>query len=259
MDNDVISSPRSKIEAGRCGDILLQTFDLIQVINLKERRDRKAEIEREFQRIGLSFDLPQLTFLDASRFEEPGNFDSIGARGCFDSHVRAMDTARNRGARTTLIVEDDCDFSRHIDALLPKALAGLATTNWSIFYGGHLGWDGELDATPPVSLAKPKEGVRGTHMIGLTIEAIDLALPYLKAMRERPNGSPEGGPMHVDGAYCWFRTAYPHLETWAASPMLGYQRPSRTDIHPLGIMDATPGLRDITACARRVRHRFMRR
>jgi len=246
-----IPSVQSEETAQRSRHALLRSFDLIQVINLKERNDRRKDIEKEFERIGLSFDHPQIAFLEASRFENRNNFATTGARGCFDSHLRAMETARDVGARTTLILEDDCDFARNFVSLLPNVLESLGRTDWSIFYGGHLGWNGEADAESLISLANPKHGILGAHMMGWTAEAISLALPYLKAMRERPAGSHEGGPMHVDGAYNWFRRSHPHLQTWVASPALAYQRPSKTDIHRLRMFDTILGLRSLTAYARR--------
>ena len=36
--------------------------------------------------------------------------------------------------------------------------------------------------------------------------------------------------MHVDGAYSTIRSQNPQLKTYAIAPVLGHQRPSRTDI-----------------------------
>lgn len=59
--------------------------------------------------------------------------------------------------------------------------------------------------------------------------------------------------MHVDGAYNWVRRLNPDLPTLMASPQLGSQRPSRTDIHQLKWFDKVPGIRDLATFARRLR------
>ena len=80
------------------------------------------------------------------------------------------------------------------------------------------------------------------------------AAAYLGAMLERKPGDPLGGPMHVDGAYNWFRRAHAHHIAVAAVPELGYQRASRTDIHDLRWFDRWPGVRAAVAVIRRIRN-----
>ncbi len=53
---------------------------------------------------------------------------------------------------------------------------------------------------------------------------------YLEAMLQRPKGSPDGGPMHVDGAYSWFRRAHPEVAAYVCTPSVAQQRSSRSDI-----------------------------
>lgn len=59
---------------------------------------------------------------------------------------------------------------------------------------------------------------------------IEAMVGYLEAMLKRPNGSPEGGPMHVDGAYSWFRRAHPGVAAYVCTPSVAQQRYSRSDI-----------------------------
>ncbi len=61
--------------------------------------------------------------------------------------------------------------------------------------------------------------------------------------------------MHVDGAFSRFRADHPDVVTLAALPPLGYQRPSRTDIHALRFYDRWPVLRDIVDAFRRMKQR----
>jgi len=61
--------------------------------------------------------------------------------------------------------------------------------------------------------------------------------------------------MHVDGAYGWFRYEFPSKATWLAVPQLGYQRSSRTDIHPLQWFDRIPGIRWAIEWLRQMKNR----
>ena len=65
--------------------------------------------------------------------------------------------------------------------------------------------------------------------------------------------------MHVDGAYNWFRRANPHFKTVLASPELGFQRASRTDIHDLRWYDSTPVVREAMAGLRLLKNALIRR
>jgi hypothetical protein len=87
-------------------------------------------------------------------------------------------------------------------------------------------------------------------------EAIPEIIRRLKAILTRPPGHPLGGPMHVDGAYSTIRLQHPALITYAASPVLGYQRPSRTDIGDGKWFDRVPALAGPVNFARRWKARL---
>ena len=118
----------------------------------------------------------------------------------------------------------------------------LDTLGLDIFYGGYGLPDGPgtHHAASPLLLIDRATPVRTTHFIGFGRAAIEALIPYLEAILTRPAGSPDGGPMHVDGAYNWFRASRPDLATWLARPQLGHQRPSRSDIAPPGLLDLLP-------------------
>ena len=61
--------------------------------------------------------------------------------------------------------------------------------------------------------------------------------------------------MHLDGAYQTFRERNPRLITLLASPSLGFQRSSRTDIHDLRWFDRTPLVSDAVEWVRGVKNR----
>ena len=62
--------------------------------------------------------------------------------------------------------------------------------------------------------------------------------------------------MHVDGAYCWFRAAYPAAHCWIATPPLGYQRSSQTDIHGPRWFDRIPIVAAAVKVLRKLRNRL---
>ena len=60
------------------------------VINLPYRTDRRSEMQRELSRIGWN-----AQFFPAIRPASAGSFSSIGAHGCFLSHLAVLKAARN--------------------------------------------------------------------------------------------------------------------------------------------------------------------
>lgn len=93
---------------------LLAPLDLIYVINLPYRADRRSEMAHQLVRVGLSFDDPQVVLFPAVRPTEPGALPSIGARGCFLSHLGVLRDALKKGARQILVLEDDANFTRRM-------------------------------------------------------------------------------------------------------------------------------------------------
>ena len=104
----------------------------------------------------------------------------------------------------------------------------------------------------------PSRGGAGTSVsgdVGLDARVFGSLIAFLEAQLARVPGHPDGGPMHVDGSYNLFRRAHPEFETWLAVPELGYQRASRTDIHPLQWRDRAWGVRNAVGLLRRMKNR----
>lgn len=234
---------------------LKSLFDRVEVINLASRPDRRNEVTRELARVDLHFGDGTTHLLEASSFTEPAGFATAGTRGCFDSHLRALKRAQAAGAERLIIIEDDCDLAHNAVSRIPDVVSALRGCDWDIFYGGYLEWPGEsrVEDHRPLAEAQAVEGVGGSHFIAFSARAMALAIPYLEAMRSRPAGSPLGGPMHVDGAYSWFRKDHPELKTFMTVPPLVFQRPSRTDVHALRLFDRLPVLREMVALGRRLK------
>ncbi|HEY6919542.1 MAG TPA: glycosyltransferase family 25 protein [Tabrizicola sp.] len=208
--------------------LLRSLFDRIYVINLPDRTDRRREMEAQLARIGLAGD-PLVAYFPAVRPADKGEFGSLGERGCFLSHLGALKDAVAQGHRSILILEDDVDWT-------PAALArnarldALRDTDWGFLHGGR----GHDRAAPDgaISLVRlePERELLLGHFIGLRGAVIGQMVDYLEAMLARPKGSPDGGPMHVDGAYSWFRRARPEVAAYVCSPSVAQQRSSRSDI-----------------------------
>ena len=223
----------------------LSIFGATRIINLASRSDRRAEMRAQLRRIGVPDDAPDVAFFDAVRPHDAGGFPTLGTRGCFLSHLGVLEQALARGHDSVLILEDDLNFSADFRVHITAVSAELARSQWAIFYGGyaidgqaaptHAGAIGAIDPMLPVSC---------THFVALRGSALHELPAYLRAIMGRAPGDADGGPMHVDGAYSRFRREHPELQTMVAQPELGYQRASRSDIHPLRWYDDWPFLRE---------------
>jgi hypothetical protein len=196
---------------------------------------------------------------EAVRPEAADGFPSIGARGCFFSHLGILREAVATGQDQILICEDDLDFSPNCLAQLPSLVASLKTADWSIFYGGYGDPPLGTAIAPDLQRLNSYHGVSCSHFYAIRGRAIADLKDYLEAMLLRPSGDPQGGPMHYDGALSWFRKDHPHHITLAAAPPIGVQRSSRTDIHALRWFDRWPIVRSLASLLRRTRTRWVRK
>lgn len=231
---------------------LRQRFASIRVVNLAYRTDRLREVGGELAKLGLAFGDGVTARFDAVRPNDAGAFPTIGARGCFLSQLGVLREARDAGAETVLLLEDDVAFDAAQCAALPAVLTALDARDWAIVYGGS-----DVPGEPRDGLVEvaAETEILLAHFIAFRRAAIVALVPYLEAMLARPADSPAGGPMHVDGAYNWFRRDHPALRTFAAKPGIAHQRASRTDIHALRTIDRVPVVRDAVQLLRRLKRR----
>ncbi|SHG77185.1 hypothetical protein [Cognatishimia maritima] len=227
----------SEITAG--GQALLSLFDMIYVLNLPERRDRRMQMAQQLARVGLSLEHPKITLFPACKPREAGEFPTIGTRGCFESYLAILTDALAAGHDRFLVIEDDADFARGFEAQMPEAAAFLSGKNWGLVYGYSTELE-PVDAPGPLRFVDPEVGVRCTHFVAFSGDAARQALPYLQGIYGRPMNDPNGGAMHLDGALTWFRAAHPDVVTYAAKDSLAIQRPSLSDIHPPRWYERTP-------------------
>jgi glycosyl transferase family 25 len=235
-------------------------FDAIYLINLRERTDRRRELEAELCSIGLLPGDPKLIWQNAVRPETSGGFPSIGTYGCFLSHLACLQAASARKHTRILIIEDDARVPRSAVSRLRDALIGLKSSEWQIWYGGHLfigneqpnshGWGVSVDR---------KIVIQKTHCIGFQGAAtIDSIRNFLELILTRPAGHIEAGPMHVDGAYNTWRSLNVGAVTRATIPPICIQRSSRSDVATIGMIDRYAVTRLIVRPLRKLRN-YMRR
>jgi hypothetical protein len=222
----------------------MNTSGPIFVINLEHRVDRRAAMQRQLRKIGWHAEL----FLAIQPHDSAG-FPSIGARGCFLSHLSVLKKARTAAAQQLVILEDDVNFVPDFSRRWALSMSELERQEWSIFYPGHV-----LDNLPAgLSRIQSDTAVQCAHFMVVNGRAISALIEGLELILSRIPGHPMGGPMHVDGAYSTLRKQNPSLLTYAYFPSLGYQRSSRTDIGNLKWFDRIGMLRPIVNFARKLK------
>lgn len=96
------------------------------VINLEERTDRKQQIIDEFK----SYNNIHLEFVKAVKHEN-------GAQGCFLSHKKCIQHAKEQNMEYIIVLEDDClPTNDKFENRLNTVLEYLKTREWGIFLGG---------------------------------------------------------------------------------------------------------------------------
>jgi hypothetical protein len=228
---------------------LLDYFARAYVINLPDRVDRRREVERELLNAGMPLAPGKVELFPAIRPDGAGPFPSIGARGAFLSHLGVLKRARDEKLPNVLVLEDDV----HLYPRLPKEAAEVArqlrAQPWDMVYLGHFQ---PTEDGPQVKLVRRIEGLTCLHCVGINGPLIPPLIDFLEALLQRPVGSPEGGPMHVDGAFSFYREKHPETVALLAAPSLAGQRSSRSDITPQWF-DGIPLLRQAASLARAVR------
>lgn len=237
---------------------LLEPVEKLFVINLESRTDRRRDMTAELARLNLSPDSSHAEFFPAFRPDQADPFPSIGAHGCFLSHLAVLRQARDEGHQAILLLEDDAAFVSDALPDIPKALSELRDLDWAFAYLGH-----RIEQTliPGPDQAKTDHWravpstvhVETAHAVVIHERAIHLLIPYLEAMQARPAGDAQGGPMHVDGAYSWFRRAHPQMQTLVTPRQYVQQRASKSDITPQSWKDSLPLIGWLRALRNRLR------
>ncbi len=217
-------------------------FSHIFVINLPERLDRRREMERMLSHAGLQG--ANVSFFPGIKPKDTGGFRSIGAHGCFLSHLSVLEAAMQQGWECVLILEDDLEVTKQFKIVEKACVKELQSQDWDIVYFGH-------NLTLPLNnhqgfFQEYTDNILLAHFVGFHKRIIPDLVLFLQGLLKEPAGSPKGGPMDVDGAYTTFRFKRPSLKTLVANPSLGYQRSSRSDIAPDAWLDKSMIFRSLT-------------
>ena len=182
-------------------------------------------------------------FLPAVRPSDADTFPSIGARGCFLSHLEALERAHRLKAREVCLLEDDLNFDRHFVSRWASIKAELDKRKWSMFYPAP------ATATPDGLVEiEPSTALPCTHFMVVNGDAIPILILALHEIMSRR-------PMHVDGAYNTIRAETLSLTTLCHWPPLGHQRSSRSDITP-GRLDRLGIASSALITARRIKNKL---
>lgn len=222
-------------------------FDRTYVINLPDRVDRRKMMVQELTNAGMPLAPNKVEIFPGIRPTTLEGFPSLGVRGCFLSHVSILQTAKADRLSNVLIMEDDLTISDSFKSKQAALVRQLQETDWGFVYFGHIEEDVPPSSTPLIPYAKP---LVTAHFYAVNGKILDRLLNFLDLVQQRPPGHPDGGPMHLDGAYSTFRAQNPDVLTLIAAPNLGWQRSSRSDIAPNAWFDRTPVLRQLAGIAR---------
>jgi hypothetical protein len=208
---------------------IIDFFERTYIINLPQRTDRRRAMLKELEGVEISLVPKKVEIFPAICPTDAGAFPSIGARGCFLSHLNVLKRVKEDCLANVLVMEDDLSISKNFMADEANLVNQLSASNWGFVYFGHV----EKTLPAPKATLQPFSGnLLTTHFYGVNATILDRLLVFLEELQRRPAGHPDGGPMHIDGAYSTFREQNPDVTTLIASPNLGFQRSSRSDISP---------------------------
>jgi glycosyl transferase, family 25 len=231
---------------------IIDYFDRSYIINLKDRVDRRREVVSEFRRSGISIPNDRVRFYTATRPTDSGNFPTIGARGCFTSHLGVLEEAQRDNLRNVLVFEDDVSFRKIGVDFQNRLLDELSRRRWDLLWLGYLKPD---NVALPGPLASWTADILGAHCYAVNGPFIGAMAQYMRDCERRPRDHPDGGPMFPDGAYNHVRYVNKDVVLLLAIPQMALQRSSRSDITPT-VFDANSWLRTMVPFARRIKHQI---
>jgi glycosyl transferase family 25 len=235
---------------------LLAGFERITVVNLPERTDRRREMDAQLRLVGVAADDPRLKFFAAKRPTENGDWPSLGAKGCFASHLELLTQALRDGVRNILVLEDDCDFTARPDAVREALARSLDSAEWDLAYLGHPVALDDATGSDLGTWVASSAPFQQSHCYAVNGRALPRLVEFLEAITRRPEGHPLGGPQHYDGALNMFRLQNPDIKTLLAGPSLAHQRSSKSDIFEHWY-DKVPGLSQMMALRRSLKKRLI--
>jgi len=201
---------------------LLEYFDRVAIIHLKNRTDRYRALVSELGRLGIDINHPKVTIPEAPMPPEANGFTNKGVYGSFLSHLDILQTAQADGLRSVWVLEDDAIFSHRFVRKQQELARYLAQHEWDICYFGH-SLTKELD-TLERGLPRFSGPFYWAHCYAVNRRILTRLIAFLEENRDSPPQSPRGGKMYVDAAFTHFRKFNPDVVSLVANPVLSVQR-----------------------------------
>lgn len=193
-------------------------------IALRDQPQRRRRLEQEMRRLGVDVHVHL-----ADRPPDAGGFESIGMRGCFESHLACLRTARDDGAEVAVVAEDDlmvaAAFARHA----PAVERWLRDQDWSVLYLGYLEeqsptWFEPVELVGPGVAAGEGWHTQGSHMYAVHSRALDALIANFEERQV------EGGhKISPDGVISEFHRDE-DIRPLFCVPNLAYQAPGQSSI-----------------------------
>jgi hypothetical protein len=189
----------------------------------------------------------KVEFFPGIQPKEAAGYPSPAVRGCYLSHLGVLRAAEESGLGKVLVMEDDLTISRRFILEQESLVDQLRRQPWDFVYFGHVL---QVESTPSATLVPYPGDISMGHFYGINGGIFRRLITFLEEAQHRPPGHREGGPMHLDAAYSSFRYLNPDVSTLVATPNLGWQRASASDLDYRKWFDNTPGLRGIAGLVR---------
>lgn len=237
-------------------DGLLGLFDRTFVINLPHRLDRRRHIQAQLGRPGVdaspSLLASRVEFVQAIRPTEADSFRSIGAKGCFLSHLSVLKAAATSALDSVLVLEDDAEFGNDTLLAVASLEAALSHHEWGVVQLGHQGGPPAPVGPAGWNLVPFRGEVTGLHCYAVHRRAVEPLIEHFERQLVGEPGDPVYGPMDADGTVNTFSWVRKDVQRHLLVPSICRQVESRSDI-TTGRWDTVPGTHGFLRLVRRAR------
>jgi glycosyl transferase family 25 len=235
---------------------LLDYFDRISIIHLKERADRYRELARELRRLGIEITHGKVCIPDAPMPSEASGFPDKGTYGNFLSHLEILKSAQRDGLQSVWVLEDDAIFSHRFVREQHKIAEFLSRSQWDICFFGHT-LTKQLDALE-VGLPRFHGPFLWAHCYAVHGRILPRLIAYLEETRHRTSRHPHEDRMYIDHAYNLFRKFNPDVITLVGNPVLSVQSSSQSSLGDLRWYKRHPLARPVVKLTFAIRDEFWR-